>query len=229
VEAGVIARLVVKPHSFPASVRRCNRRGSPPDSELRSDQIDAAPRRSVRLGARGGAIDGAEADALPGSFPDEDFWVIEDDDGEKSYSYAARPLVTLGAERVTRLAPLPPAWERLGADLLSPAYRDSLGELIGRPLDDALMEASIWRLDANAQAGPHRDMASKIVTQVFYLSSEWEPEWGGCLRILRSRAPEDLVAELPPLNGTASVLVPPSAPGTPSRLSAVPQDSRAGA
>jgi hypothetical protein len=153
------------------------------------------------------AIQPADAKTLLASFPVEDFWVIEDDDGEKSYSYAARPLVTLGADRIAPLAPLAQAWQELGRDLLSPSYRHALGELIGRPLDTALMEASIWRWDANAQLGPHRDLANKIVTQVFYLSNDWDPVWGGCLRILGSNAGEDLAAELPPINGTASVLV----------------------
>src|SRR5690242_18272203 len=153
------------------------------------------------------AIEPAEAQALLDTFPDEDFWVIEDDDGEKSYSYAARPLVTLGAEAVAPLAPLPAPWARLGEGLLSPAYRDALASLIGRSLDSALMEASIWRWDRDAQLGPHRDMAEKLVTQVFYLSRDWDPAWGGCLRILRSEGADDVAAELPPLNGTASVLV----------------------
>jgi Rps23 Pro-64 3,4-dihydroxylase Tpa1-like proline 4-hydroxylase len=154
-----------------------------------------------------GAIDPADAAALLASFPEEDFWLIEDDDGEKAYSYAARPLVTLGADRIASLSALAPSWVRLGEELLSPSYRHALEELIGRSLDRALMEASMWRWDADAQLGPHRDMAEKIVTQVFYLSNGWDPEWGGCLRILRSGDGADVAAELPPANGTASVLV----------------------
>jgi hypothetical protein len=153
------------------------------------------------------AIAPNDAASLLDTFPDEDFWVIEDDDGEKSYSYAARPLVTLGSEQLAPLGELPQPWRELGGDLLTAGYRDALSELIGRPLDDARMEASIWRWDADAQLGPHRDMEEKIVTQVFYLSREWDRGWGGCLRILRSQAEGDVVAELPPLSGTASVLV----------------------
>jgi lipopolysaccharide transport system ATP-binding protein len=153
------------------------------------------------------AIEPANAAVLLDTFPVEDFWVIADDDGEKSYSYAARPLVTLGSDAVAALGELPPAWRELGEDLLTTAYRDALGALIGHPLTDARMEASIWRWDADAQLGPHRDMEEKIVTQVFYLSREWDRAWGGCLRILRSRSHADVAAELPPVGGTASVLV----------------------
>jgi Polysaccharide pyruvyl transferase/2OG-Fe(II) oxygenase superfamily len=153
------------------------------------------------------AIERSDAETLLDTFPVEDFWVIEDDDGEKSYSYAARPLVTLGSEAVALGSELAPAWRELGEDLVTPAYRDALGALIGRSLADARMEASIWRWDADAQLGPHRDMEEKIVTQVFYLSRIWDRGWGGCLRILRSRAGTDIAAELPPEGGTASVLV----------------------
>jgi Rps23 Pro-64 3,4-dihydroxylase Tpa1-like proline 4-hydroxylase len=50
-------------------------------------------------------------------------------------------------------------------------------------------------------------LASKIVTQVFYFNVGWDPDWGGCLRILGSREPEDLIAELPPRLGSSSILV----------------------
>jgi Polysaccharide pyruvyl transferase/2OG-Fe(II) oxygenase superfamily len=153
------------------------------------------------------AIPPADAELLLAEFPAEDFWVISDDDGEKSYTYAARPLVTIGSDRPAALSLPSPAWDQLAQSLLSPEHRATLSDLIGRSLDDALMEASVWRWDAGMQLGPHLDMASKIVTQVFYLSSRWDPTWGGCLRILGSRDPDDIVAELPPTNGSASVLV----------------------
>src|SRR5438034_1307249 len=110
------------------------------------------------------AIEPADAELLLDAFPREDFWLIEDNDGEKSYSYAARPLVTLGADGLAPLSPLGSAWQRLGEALLAPSYRCALEELIGRSLQNALMEASVWRWDANAQLGPHRDMAEKVVT-----------------------------------------------------------------
>jgi len=168
-------------------------------ASLRSDPFDWA------LVDR--AIEPDDATRLLDAFPADDFWVIEDDDGEKTYSYAARPLVTLGAASLAPLGELSPAWRELGSELLGREYREALSSLIGRSLEGTRMEASIWRWDAAAKLGPHLDMAEKIVTQVFYLSREWESAWGGCLRILRSQSEADVAAELPPANGTASVLV----------------------
>ncbi len=141
------------------------------------------------------------------TFPRKDFWHIRGGDGEKFSDYAARPLVTLGATHPAALAPLAPAWRKLVADLLSREYREALSELTGRDLADALMEASIWRWDRDAQLGPHKDLPDKILTHVIYLASEWDVSRGGCLRILNSADENAVAAELVPRLGTASVLV----------------------
>jgi SM-20-related protein len=153
------------------------------------------------------AIDPARAARLIDTFPVDDFWRLSHDDGEKRYTYSARPLVILGADRPAKLAPLPDPWQELVADLLSPRYRESLSEVIGQVLDDAPMEAAVWRWDREAELGPHLDMREKLLTQVFYLNAGWNPWWGGCLRILNSRDSNDLAAEIPPLMGTSSIVV----------------------
>jgi SM-20-related protein len=154
------------------------------------------------------ALDSAHAAfELQSSFPREDFWIIAGGDAEKDYSYAARPLVTLGNDRPAPLSPLAPAWEKLVEDLLSSEYRLALAELTRLDLDDALMEASVWRWDPDAHLGPHRDLPDKLVTHVLYLAPEWDSAWGGCLRILGSEDGDNVVAELPPRLGTASVLL----------------------
>jgi Rps23 Pro-64 3,4-dihydroxylase Tpa1-like proline 4-hydroxylase len=153
------------------------------------------------------ALDPARAPALIDTFPSEDFWRIAGHDGEKSYTYSARPVVILGADRAANLSRLSDPWQELVADLLSPRYRESLGLAIGRPLDEALMEAAIWRWGHDAHLGPHLDMREKLVTQVFYLNAGWNPWWGGCLRILNSQDESDLAAEIEPILGNASILV----------------------
>jgi hypothetical protein len=155
----------------------------------------------------GGAIESARAPVLIDTFPVDDFWRIAGHDGEKSYTYSARPLVILGAHRTANLSPLPPAWRELADDLLSPRYREALEALLGRSLADARMEAAIWRWDEAAHLGPHLDMPDKIVTQVFYLNAGWNPWWGGCLRILNSKDEADVAEEIQPLLGSSSVLV----------------------
>jgi GT2 family glycosyltransferase len=153
------------------------------------------------------ALDCPAAQTLLRTFPVDGFWLIDGEDGEKSYTYAARPLVTLGADRPVDAPDLDPLWSQLALDLVSDAYRDALGDLIGEALDDALMEASIWRWDQGHQLGPHRDMTEKIATQVIYFSDEWRPEWGGTLRLLNSADPADVFCDVLPGNGSSSILV----------------------
>jgi hypothetical protein len=153
------------------------------------------------------ALDPQRAPALIDTFPTDDFWQLGGDDGEKTYTYAARPLIILGADRTANLSPLSAAWQEMAADLLSPDYRAALAEATGRDLSGAVMEAALWRWNDEAHLGPHLDMREKILTQVIYLNGGWNPWWGGCLRILGSRDDDDLVSEIPPLLGSASILV----------------------
>jgi SM-20-related protein len=172
---------------------------------LTSTSLETEPFQWSRVAA---AIPHHDAEELVTTFPDDGFWEITGNDGEKSFTYAARPLVTLGARRPAPVGKLASAWESVAAVLVSDAYRGALSEHLGRSLDGASMEASIWRWDADAHLGPHLDLPSKIVTQVFYFNDlGWDPSWGGCLRILRSRDADDAHAEIPPALGSASVLV----------------------
>jgi hypothetical protein len=144
---------------------------------------------------------------LLATFPREGFWRLTGQDGEKSWTYAARPLVTLHAGGPALAGALHPEWRHVAAQLQNESYRRALSTAIGRDLSSALVEASVWRWDAGTNLGPHRDMPSKIVTHVCYFNVGWRPEWGGCLRILRSAEPDDVVEELPPRLGSASLLV----------------------
>jgi hypothetical protein len=65
----------------------------------------------------------------------------------------------------------------------------------------------VWRWPNSAHLGPHLDMRQKIATHIFYLNAGWNTWWGGCLRILNSKDEEDVVAEIPPRIGNASILV----------------------
>jgi SM-20-related protein len=154
-----------------------------------------------------GAFDPERAPALIDTFPTRDFWLIAGHDGEKSYTYDARPLVICGADRAVKLSPLSEPWQEVVDDLLSRRYREALSTAIRRPLDDAVMEANVWRWPSQAHLGPHLDMERKIVTQVFYLNAGWNPWWGGCLGILNSKDEADLASEILPLLGNASILV----------------------
>jgi hypothetical protein len=174
-------------------------------SAISAANLRSSPYRWARVDRSFESIEAARE--LARSFPAEGFWSLRSTTDERSWSYAARPLVILGADEPAPLSPLPPPWLDLVEDLLSPGYRDSLSELTGLDLGGASMEASAWRWDAEAHLSPHRDLPEKLLTHVFYLEPEWDARWGGCLRILGSSDESDCVEELPPALGTASVVV----------------------
>jgi SM-20-related protein len=121
--------------------------------------------------------------------------------------FLVRALVPLGADRPVLADSLEPCWHAFVAELLAPAYRESCERALGMSLDGAPLEVSAWRWGADAELGPHVDIPRKIASQVFYFNDDWDPAWGGCLRILRSADEEDVHAELPPALGSASLIV----------------------
>jgi SM-20-related protein len=153
------------------------------------------------------AINPEDAARLRRTFPRSDFWDLSRHDGEKFMRFLIRALVPLGAERPVLAESLHPAWRAFVAELLSPAYRESCERALGLSLEDAPLEVSAWRWGRDAELGPHVDIPRKIASQVFYFNDEWDPAWGGCLRILRSADEEDVFAELPPALGSASLIV----------------------
>jgi len=144
---------------------------------------------------------------LLATWPRDGYWNLTGRDAEKSWTYAARPLVTLDAGGPALAPSLHPEWVQVAQQLGNESYRHALGQAIGRDLADAGVEASVWRWDPGANLGPHRDLDTKIVTQVFYFNVGWAADWGGCLRILGSQHPDDVSAELPPRLGSSSLLV----------------------
>jgi SM-20-related protein len=171
---------------------------------LSSLAVDQAP---YQWGFLPAAFDIDDAARLLATWPRDGYWRLTGRDEEKSWTYAARPLVTLDAGGPAFGASLEPEWRQVAETISSRSYRNALGNAIGRDLASAGVEASVWRWDVGTNLGPHRDMATKIVTQVFYFNVGWRPEWGGCLRILNSAGPDDVVVELPPRLGSSSVLV----------------------
>ena len=79
--------------------------------------------------------------------------------------------------------------------------------LTGRDLSGAWMEVNLVHYGPGAWLGPHVDLKEKVVTHVFYFNETWEVEYGGCLGILRSSDPSDVVAQIAPLLGNSAVIV----------------------
>lgn len=144
---------------------------------------------------------------LAATFPTDGFWRFARHDGEKSFSYSVRPLAVAGSDEPVDMASLDPAWQQLTDELLSSSYREALTACTGCRLDDALVEASVWRWPVESHLGTHRDLATKILTHIFYFNVGWDPAWGGCLEILDASDSADPLAVIPPKLNSGSIVV----------------------
>ena len=151
-------------------------------------------------------FDADDAAALVATFPRDHFATIEAYGGEKDYFYDARSLIPMGADGAFHPEALSPAWQRLAADFVSPAYRAALSALTGTDLTDHPLEVNISHYGPHGHLGAHTDLPEKVVTSVMYFNdSSWDPSNGGCLEVLRSSDPTDVVAIVPPHVGTCVV------------------------
>lgn len=148
-----------------------------------------------------------DAAELAASFPRDKFKKIVGSDGEKSYTYVSRSLIHMGAGGPSYPEGLSKAWQQLAFDLLSPEYRAAVMKLSGRDLSSCVLEVNVLHYTPGAWLGPHLDLKEKIATHVFYFNDTWDPKNGGCLRILRSSDPADVVAEINPIVGNSAFLV----------------------
>jgi Rps23 Pro-64 3,4-dihydroxylase Tpa1-like proline 4-hydroxylase len=148
-----------------------------------------------------------DAEALAASFPCDHFKLVSGYGGEKDYEYEARALIGMGAKTVSHGAELSEIWRELAHDLLSPAYRAAMSLMTGCDLTTALLEVNVFHYGPGALLGPHVDLPDKILTHVLYFNRSWNREAGGCLTILRSDNPADVVAEVAPTVSGSAVLV----------------------
>jgi hypothetical protein len=149
----------------------------------------------------------AAADALVSSYPRDHFKIVRGYDGEKGFEYEARSLIMMGATAPSHTESLSPAWRQLALQLLSPVYRLAMSKLTGLDLADLPMEVNIFHYGPRAWLGPHVDLEDKVVSHVLYFNEVWEVENGGCLEVMRSADPADVVMTVPPLVGNSVVLV----------------------
>jgi Rps23 Pro-64 3,4-dihydroxylase Tpa1-like proline 4-hydroxylase len=148
-----------------------------------------------------------DAAELAATYPRDHFKTVRGNDGEKAYDYEARSLLGMGAGAPSHAGELSQAWRALAQDLLSPDYRKAMSLLTGYDLMQAPVEANVFHYGPGASLGPHLDLPTKLVTHVLYFNRGWRESDGGCLNILRSSNPGDVVAQILPLVGNSSVLV----------------------
>ncbi|WP_437658917.1 2OG-Fe(II) oxygenase [Sorangium sp. So ce1182] len=145
---------------------------------------------------------------LSSTFPTSGFREMARDTGSnKTYRFAKRPLLPLGADRPHGEEELSDAWRELIQELRSPEYRRAIEAVSGRRLDPALMEININRSGPGSFVSAHLDHPQKDVVHLLYFNEVWSPDWGGCLRILREANVDAVAAEIPPLLGRSVLMV----------------------
>ena len=145
--------------------------------------------------------------ALAKTFPHDHYKRLADYGGEKDFEYEARALTGMGEDSISRPEELSHAWRTLANDFLSPGYRAAMSALIGIDLSTAPLEVNVFHYPPGGSLGAHPDLRDKIVTHVLYFNRSWKDEDGGCLTILRSSDPHDVVKSVSPVVGNSAVLV----------------------
>jgi len=155
----------------------------------------------------GGLFAEPDATALMATFPRDHFKTIRDHDGEKGYEYEARALISMGGNAPAHANSLSAAWRQLAYDLLSPEYRQAVGQLAERDVTSAPIEVNVFHYGQGAWLGPHVDLRDKILSHIFYFNESWNEADGGSLAILRSANMTDKAACVMPIVGNSTVVV----------------------
>ncbi len=171
---------------------------------LRIGKLETDPYRWAMIDA---LFTPAAAAELAETYPHDRFKRIESRGGEKDYAYHGRSLIGMGGTSPEHPERLSGAWRKLAGDLLAPGYREAMSLLIERDLSDALLEVNVMHYGPGSELGPHKDLPEKLVTHVLYFNRTWAEQDGGCLSILRSRDPADVVTRILPVVGNSAVIV----------------------
>lgn len=160
-----------------------------------------------RWGLVGPLFDPEAAAGLARSFPLDGAEEREGTDGRRSWRYRVRCLLPMDRSTPVRPHALDPRWRQLAADLAGPAYRAALSHATGVDLTPLHLEANLFSYGVGSFQEPHPDLPEKVVTHVLWFNEDWQAGHGGCLRILRSRDPEDVHRELLPSLGWSALFV----------------------
>jgi len=148
-----------------------------------------------------------DAALLSATFPQDRFKRHSYFGGDKDSEYEARALVGMGEQSISALENLSSAWRALANDFLAPPYRAAMSSLTGIDLSIAPLEVNVFHYPPGGLLGAHADLPDKIVTHALYFNQSWNEDDGGCLTILRSSDPCDIVTTVSPVVGNSVVLV----------------------
>ena len=148
-----------------------------------------------------------DAESLAATFPYDHFKRHSYYGGDKDSEYEARALIGMGEQSISAPKELSSAWQSLASDFLSNAYRAAMTSLTGIDLTASPLEVNVFHYPPGGLLGAHADLPDKIVTHVLYFNRSWTNDDGGCLAILRSSDPSDIVTTVSPVVGNSAVLV----------------------
>src|ERR1700682_188345 len=148
-----------------------------------------------------------DAEALAATFPHDRFKRLSYYGGDKDSEYEARALIGMGEQSVSGPEKLSSAWQSLANEFLSTAYRKAMASLTGIDLSAAPLEVNVFHYPPGGLLGAHADLQDKIVTHVLYFNQSWNNDDGGCLTILRSSDPAEIVMTVSPVVGNSAGLV----------------------
>lgn len=98
-------------------------------------------------------------------------------------------------------------WVGFITELLSPEYISQLSRYLNHNLHSYHIELNFWQYKNGGWLSPHTDKHAKVVSQLFYFNEDWDPNWGGGFRVLRSDDIKDCYSEIFPGNGNSIILI----------------------
>lgn len=130
------------------------------------------------------------------TFPQEDFFICENNSGEKPYKMFLKQAYYSGRKDV--IFEFPRNWQNFLQTLLSKEYIQLLENTLKVNLRGCKIELNLWKYHTGCYLAPHLDKDNKFLTQLFYFNNDWDKNWGGALRLLNSSQINDFAHEIFP-------------------------------
>ena len=140
-------------------------------------------------------------------YPTEDFVHCQTLNQEKTYSMYMKQLFNNSYDVPLNSQDLSDNWQNMLKDLLSENYIKTLSQHVKQDLRKCRIEINCWQYLNGCWLSPHTDKIEKVVSQLFYFNENWDPKWGGAIRVLNSDDNEDFYEEILPHIDTSIILV----------------------
>ena len=145
--------------------------------------------------------------ALAESYPREGFTTNERNSGSKKhYRFDVCNLIDHD-HRTASLQRVAEVWRDFVEFVSGSAYRKALSERVGVDLSAASVSLGLYRYGPGDWVAPHLDKDDKLINQLFYFNTAWDPAWGGSLEMLSHSDLASSCASLPPVYTHSAIIV----------------------